>query len=244
MESDDGTGHSQMGPSEAPKSERSTLFFPLIFMIQLGRNIVYCMLIMVDVSLHLGSSDAPGEAAGHFQPPKPIKYVLGESTFGKIMLIVAGRKRAEYNRHTNRARMVLAHFNNMTDRLPTTFIMCVKGRTGKTQHAAALDTGANQNLISYQKVLDLGLPMVSYDGGVLDVIGRFIRPIGWVTIEWCVSNLETEWYEAKFAVLEASLCDQFQILLSAEEIEKRGFFMRNPLVLFMQAKSKQKHKGV
>lgn len=123
------------------------------------------------------------------------------------------------------------------DPLPTTITMRVKGAKGETQHAAGLDSGAHENLISEAKVVELGVRMVPYDGDDLKPIGKSVRPIGWVRIQYCVSNIESDWYEAKFAVLESGLCKGFNILLSAEEIEKRSFLVGNRAVLFVQTQS-------
>ncbi|KAL8781237.1 MAG: hypothetical protein Q9213_006090 [Squamulea squamosa] len=123
------------------------------------------------------------------------------------------------------------------ERLPTTFPMVVQGPDGTTQHVAGLDSGAEENLISERKTLDLGLRPVPYDGHDLDAIGASVRPLGWVALKYCVSNFESDWYMAKFAVLDNDHCKSFNILLGREEIEKRGFYIRNRAVYFVQTRS-------
>ncbi|KAL8775248.1 MAG: hypothetical protein Q9209_000254 [Squamulea sp. 1 TL-2023] len=120
--------------------------------------------------------------------------------------------------------------------LPTTFPMVVEGPDGTTQHVTGLDSGAEENLISERKALDLGLRLVPYDGHDLDAIGACVRPLGWVTFKYCVSN-KSDWYVAKFAVLDNNHCRSFNILLGREEIEKRSFYRRNRAVLFVQTRS-------
>ncbi|KAL8819251.1 MAG: hypothetical protein Q9223_002282 [Gallowayella weberi] len=207
-------------------------------MIGLGQTLLFCFLIFLDIvsSLHLRFSNDLGEA-GHFQTTQ---HVFVDSILGNIMLVAAGRRRENYDTDcafclNYCAKLASTHFTleSTRSRFKTTFVMVVKGPSGSTQHVAGLDTGAEENLISEQKALDLNVRMVPYDGGVLDSIsnGEPVRPIGWVTIQYGVSG-RPSWYEAKFAVLEDRHCEQFQILLSAEEIEKRSFYIRNGAVFW------------
>ncbi|KAL8925273.1 MAG: hypothetical protein Q9208_003563 [Pyrenodesmia sp. 3 TL-2023] len=123
------------------------------------------------------------------------------------------------------------------ERLPTSFVMAIQGPVATTQHAAGLDSGASQNLISRRSALAAGLSVEPYKGPLLDAIGISIRPVGWVTFTWCVSNFDTVWYTTTFAVLEDGHCKGFNILLSKEEIDKRRFYIRNRGVFFIQTKS-------
>ncbi|KAL8885129.1 MAG: hypothetical protein Q9192_006700 [Flavoplaca navasiana] len=118
------------------------------------------------------------------------------------------------------------------ERMQYSFIMVIQGPTGTTQHVAGLDSGSSENLISQRSAIDSGLVSEPYEGPLLDAIGVSIRPVGRVTLKWCVSNRDNVWYTTNFAVLDDSHCKDFNILLSKEEIGKRQFYIRNRGVFF------------
>ncbi|KAL8879094.1 MAG: hypothetical protein Q9198_003228 [Flavoplaca austrocitrina] len=118
------------------------------------------------------------------------------------------------------------------ERMQYSFIMVIQGPTGTTQHVAGLDSGSSENLISQRTAVDSGLVSEPYDGPLLDGIGGSIRPVGRVTLKWCVSNRDNVWYNTNFAVLDDGHCKDFNILLSKEEIGKRRFYLRNRGVFF------------
>ncbi|KAI4181779.1 MAG: hypothetical protein L6R41_006412, partial [Letrouitia leprolyta] len=106
------------------------------------------------------------------------------------------------------------------DRLPTGFIMVIRGPIRTTQHVAGLDSGAAENVISHRSALASDLSIEPYEGPLLEAIGTSVRPAGRVTFNWCVSNFDTVWYTTTFAVLEDDHCKGFNILLGKEEIDK------------------------
>ncbi|KAL8991274.1 MAG: hypothetical protein Q9169_007905 [Polycauliona sp. 2 TL-2023] len=118
------------------------------------------------------------------------------------------------------------------ERLPTDFIMVIRGPKGEMQHVAGLDSGSSENLISRRSALASGLSIEPYEGPLLTGVGgRSIRPVGRVSFEWCVSNFD-KWYTSSFAVLEDDHCQDFNIILSKEEIAKRRFYIKNCDVFF------------
>ncbi|KAL8843852.1 MAG: hypothetical protein Q9176_001814 [Flavoplaca citrina] len=118
------------------------------------------------------------------------------------------------------------------ERMQYSFIMVIQGPTGTTQHVAGLDSGSSENLISQRSAIASGLVSRPYEGPLLDGIGVSIRPVGRVTLKWCVSNRDNVWYTTNFAVLDDGHCKDFNILLSKEEIGKRRFYLRNRGVFF------------
>ncbi|KAL8858581.1 MAG: hypothetical protein Q9178_004875 [Gyalolechia marmorata] len=124
--------------------------------------------------------------------------------------------------------------------LKTVFIMVMEGPSGATQHVAGLDTGSSENLISRSKAIASGRPIRPYEGPPLLSIGSSIRPCGRVKIRWSVSNFDNVCYETNFAVLEDDYCEHFNILLSADEISKHRFLIRNPGVFLLAKRIQQR----
>lgn len=117
--------------------------------------------------------------------------------------------------------------------LRTIVMMVIHKLDGQTlNRVAKLDTGAEENIISQQVVDKLGLVVHEYTGGPLQSVGSSIFPKGRVSFEWHVAR-KTKTYNTSFAVLPTSLCDHFDILLSAEEIEKIGFFKVDNTIFFL-----------
>ncbi|KAI4278407.1 MAG: hypothetical protein LQ337_001044 [Flavoplaca oasis] len=125
------------------------------------------------------------------------------------------------------------------ERMQYSFIMVIQGPTGTTQHVAGLDSGSCENLISQRSAIASGLVSEPYEGPLLDAIGVSIRPVGRVTLKWCVSNRDNVWYTTNFAVLDDGHCKDFNILLSKEEIGKRRFYLRNRGVFFCSKGAEQ-----
>ncbi|KAL9032218.1 MAG: hypothetical protein Q9180_006623 [Flavoplaca navasiana] len=118
------------------------------------------------------------------------------------------------------------------ERMQYSFIMVIQGPSETTQHVAGLDSGSSENLISQRSAIASGLVSRPYEGPLLDGIGVSIRPVGRVTLKWCVSNRDNVWYTTDFVVLNDGHCKDFNILLSKEEIGKRQFYIRNRGVFF------------
>ncbi|KAL8914563.1 MAG: hypothetical protein Q9172_007064 [Xanthocarpia lactea] len=124
--------------------------------------------------------------------------------------------------------------------LKTAFIMVMEGPSGATQHVAGLDTGSSENVISQSKVVASGHPIGPYEGPVLHGVGSSIRPVGMVKIRWSVSNFDDVWYDTNFAVLDDDHCEDFNILLSKDEISKHRFLIRNPSVFLLAKRIQQR----
>ncbi|KAL9024266.1 MAG: hypothetical protein Q9196_006639 [Gyalolechia fulgens] len=115
--------------------------------------------------------------------------------------------------------------------VPTTFLMAIHRPEGQTIiRVAKLDTGAKVNLISRELVTSIGLHVEAYTGQDIQPIGPPVSPKGQVTLDWHVSGKRPS-HKTTFLILEDS--QFFDILLSEQEIQKHGFFVRNSEVYYL-----------
>ncbi|KAL9630426.1 MAG: hypothetical protein Q9204_004727 [Flavoplaca sp. TL-2023a] len=207
-----------------------------------NRNGVLCLLV-----LRIVGREPQDYLQQYTETLRMAKYAF--DLFGQVLQskhgeALDGNQFTDNNMLDPRLRDILVHVLNclttwvvnicdcIGERTQYSFIMVIQGPTETTQHVAGLDSGSSENLISQRSAIDSGLISRPYEGPLLDGIGVSIRPVGQVTLKWCVSNRDNVWYTTNFAVLDDGHCKDFNILLSKEEIGKRRFYIRNRGVFF------------
>lgn len=88
---------------------------------------------------------------------------------------------------------------------------------------AKLDTASDVNVISQNVVLELDIEMEPYSGPEVVPIGKPVKPIGTVKLEWHIAKRKKT-YTTDFLVFRADQAKSFDMLLSEAEIKKIGFY--------------------
>lgn len=97
---------------------------------------------------------------------------------------------------------------------------------------AILDTGSKVNVVSQDVVNELGMTMEPYSGPDVTPIGKPIKPIGRLRLEWHIMKRKKT-YRTEFLVLRADHARSFDILLSQGEVARIGFYKINGAVWFL-----------
>lgn len=95
-----------------------------------------------------------------------------------------------------------------------------------------MDTGSAVDAISCDVVYRLGKEMDPWEGDGLTSINGYILPIGQVTLDWHVYEFGRT-YTTSFAVLDANLIPDFDVLLGIKTIRDYKLLMRNKNVCFL-----------
>ena len=116
----------------------------------------------------------------------------------------------------------------------TTFKMVLHTPDGRSgTRIGKLDTGSSVDLISQKVMETLCIKMEPYRGPDLTPIGPNIKPLGSIKLDWHVAKRKKT-YTTTFVVLNASLTEGFDILLSEDTIKEVGFYKVDDSVFFLQ----------
>lgn len=104
---------------------------------------------------------------------------------------------------------------------------------------AKLDTASKVNVLSEDVVNELGMTMEPYLGRDVFPIGKPVRPMGTVRLEWHIMK-RTKTYNTEFLVFNSDLSKDFDVLLSEGEIARIGFYRKNSDVWFLDTTGKER----
>lgn len=129
---------------------------------------------------------------------------------------------------------------DQSSKLKTQFNMVIHAPQDRIgTRVAKVDTGSDVNVVSEDVVKELDMTMKPYLGRDVFSIGKLVRPLGTVRLEWHIMK-RTKTYNTEFLVFAPDMSRDFDVLLSEDEIAKVGFYINNSKVWSLYTTGKER----